>query len=127
IIHVKTQGEAVAIIESYTLFMQDQFGDSAKHFFGGDAHSPEHSDRVPYDGRSTGIGDLAIRLKYQFPFEQGLGLAALLDVRLPSGDAENFLSTGKSNYRFLLIGSNQIGDFTPHINLGYEYRGADLD
>lgn len=127
LVRVSMKGEAQAIIESRTLFVQSQFGGGSTHFFGGDAQQPILENEVTYDESATGIGDLAVRLKYRFPFEATWGAATLLDVRLPTGDEENFMGTGSVSARLLFIASRTIGSFTPHLNLGYDYRGSDLD
>ena len=56
-----------------------------------------------------------------------MDIAAFLDVRLPTGKDADFLGTGKTNIRFAGIISKKIGDFTPHLNIGYDKRSADLD
>lgn len=127
IVTVGLSGTARAVITSYTLFVLDQFGGGARHYFGGDAQNPDLEHEEIYDESSTGLGDIAVRLKYRFPIASSSGLAALLDVRLPTGSEEDFRGTGSLNYRLLLIGSSRIGDFNPHFNLGYNYRGADFD
>lgn len=102
-------------------------GDEALHFFGNTPEAPDLSDRSQVAERATGIGDLAVRLKahaYQGdPWDFGL----LAEVRAPTGREEDFLGTGRWNARGLGILSGQFSGFSPHLNLGYEYRGDDLD
>lgn len=128
IVSVTLSGTARAVITSFTLFDVDAFGGGARHYFGGDNQNPDLTHEVLYDERATGIGDVAVRLKYRFPLTSSTsGLAALADVRLPTGNAEDFHGTGALNYRLILIGSSRFGAFNPHVNLGYNYRGADFD
>ena len=71
---------------------------------------------------------MSYRLKYRFPDATSAnGVAALLDVRLPTGDSDDFLGTGNFTARTLLIGSARMGEFTPHVNLGFDYRNSDFD
>lgn len=127
IINLTMSGTAEAVVQSYTLFVQDQFGGGARHFFGGDPQNPTLTNEVPYEESATGIGDIALRFKYRLPLRGSLRTATLLDVRLPTGDQNNFLGTGSENIRLLLVGSQRFGNFTPHVNAGYNYRGADFD
>ena len=62
LIHISLSGTAHAVISSYTYANQG----SAAHFFGGTSTSPILTTDVPYDQNVTGLGDLAVRLKYCF-------------------------------------------------------------
>ncbi len=74
-------------------------------------------------GTASGIGDVLVRTKYRFLDSVSGGLAAGLDVRLPSGDADNLLGTGAAQTTFTLIGSTAAGAFAPHFNIGYTASG----
>lgn len=84
-------------------------------------------DPVTRDESATGLGDIALRLKYSLQRGAGVDLAALLDVRLPTGSKENFFGTGKINTRLSWIMSKKLDNFTPHLNLSYARRSADFD
>jgi len=88
---------------------------------------PQFETSFRYDESGTGLGDIAVKLKYSFLRGTDVDLAALLDVRIPTGDEDDFLGTGKTSVRFSGIISKKIGDFTPHLNIGYDRRAADLD
>lgn len=122
-VNVDLQGTAEASIESYTL----PVGGASLHFFGGTPLDPVLFDEVPYQRSAAGIGDIAIRFKYRVPSGAPGGVAAIVDFRLPTGDEAEFIGTGSMTSRILLVGSRRVGMFTPHVNLGYDYRGADLD
>ena len=98
----------------------------ASHFFAGNADNPILQTQVPYDESATGIGDIVVRLKYCFLRGGGVDLGALADVRIPTGKEEDFLGSGKADAILALLFSKKIGDFTPHLNLGYEIRKADF-
>ncbi|MGH7496080.1 MAG: transporter [bacterium] len=115
IVNVRLSGEAHAVLEGPT---SDIF-----HILGAN----DVIDVVPYDESATGLGDVALRLKYSFVRGAGINLAAFIDARFPTGEKENFLGTGKTNTRFSMIGSKKMRNFSPHINLGYNYRPAEFD
>lgn len=87
-----------------------------------DINSPRTQDTVGYGKTATGIGDLAVRLKYNFVSGRDLDLAALLDLRLPSGSEKDFLGTGEVNAKLTGIVSKKINTFTPHVNIAYERK-----
>lgn len=78
-------------------------------------------------GSASGIGDVLLRGKWNFLRAEGRGLAAALDVRLPTGDEEELLGSGATQTRLSLIGSSSFGAFAPHFNAGYAvYSGEGL-
>ena len=84
-----------------------------------------HEDRGS-SGTATGLGDIVVRTKYRF-FESGRGgLAAGLDLRLPTGDKENLLGTGSVQTKLLFIASGEFSRVAPHVNFGYTYSHGDL-
>jgi hypothetical protein len=122
VISVRLNGTATATINSYTFAS----GGAAHHFFGGDSLNPVLSTKVPYDQSSTGIGDVALRVKYNLQQGEGMNAAALLDIRLPSGRVADFLGSGRPTYRLWGILSSRMGDLSPHLNLGYTHKVAAL-
>lgn len=88
------------------------------HNFGPDS-SPSH---VTAGGEDTGIGDILVRTKYNFLRNEGAwpDLAALLQVKLPSGDPDDLLGTGHTNFLPMLVASKTYAFITPHLNVGYE-------
>lgn len=122
VINVSLNGTATAVINSYTYARLGE----ALHFFGGDSVNPVLETKVPYDASASGLGDIALRFKYAFLHQNGFDGAALADIRLPTGNADNFLGTGKTNVRLIGILSRKFQDFTAHLNLGYEKRSADF-
>jgi hypothetical protein len=70
---------------------------------------------------ASGLGDIAIRGKYNALRSGGSGLAVGGEVRLPSGDQQNLLGAGEAAVKPLLIGSVDRGRFAAHINLGYTF------
>ena len=73
-------------------------------------------------GDATGIGDILLRSKYHFYRSQSAwpDLAVAGQVKLPTGDEDDLLGTGETNFLGLLVASRTYGRFTPHVNAGYE-------
>jgi hypothetical protein len=112
-------GTANATIESYT------FGrGSAHHIFGGDTLHPVLTTAVPYDQSASGLGDIALRVKYNISRGGSVEVAALGDVRIPTGKASEFSGSGKPTYRLWAILSGRLGDANPHLNIGYALKPA---
>jgi len=67
-------------------------------------------------GTATGLADIALRTKARF-FGQGVsGMAALMEVRLPTGDPQNLSGAGHSGVKAVLIGSIGRGSLDAHVN-----------
>jgi hypothetical protein len=92
---------------------------STLHAFPGGETTRTFSDA----GEASGIGDVLVRAKYRFASRPGGGLAAGIDVRLPSGDSEELLGTGAASATVSLIGSAARGRFGPHFNVGFAAAG----
>jgi hypothetical protein len=72
----------------------------------------------------TGLGDLALRLKYLLFDRAGDGVALTGDIRLPTGNADNMLGTGKASLKILLVASKEaIGPASVHANAGFTAGG----
>lgn len=69
-------------------------------------------------GSSAGGFTYGLRGRYSFAARGMPGVAVGLDLRLPSGDADNMLGTGASQTRafFIASGGRRV---SPHVNLGY--------
>lgn len=74
-------------------------------------------------GSATGIGDIVLRTKYRVMKAAGGGLAAGLDLRVPSGNEEDLLGLGTTQAKFVLIGSTEMGRIGPHFNVSYAVAG----
>jgi len=78
------------------------------------------------DGNSaSGIGDITLRGKYEIYQGEKLGVAAGVDVRLPTGDEENFLGSGATGVKpFGVI--SYSARISPHAEIGYEWNGKSV-
>jgi hypothetical protein len=92
-----------------------------------EAGNPLATEKVfQKSGDASGIGDVIVRSKYQLlPFSGG-GLAAAVDVRLPTGDQQNLLGAGTS-VKLFGIASGTVGRFAPHINVGYTAAEGEIE
>ena len=114
---VKTRMEASAHATVLKLATADVPG---IHNFPGGA-----SEETIHDSSSAqGIGDILLRSKYRFFDAAGGGLAAGVDLRLPSGDSEQLLGAGGAQVKVTVIGSMASGPFSPHVNLGYTFSSG---
>jgi hypothetical protein len=99
---------------------------SAVHFFDGTPTAPQLiSDPNFVEGSASGIGDLAIRVKFALADYESAQLAMLGVARFATGSKEDFLGSGDFAFRGLGIFSTTFGDFSPHANVGYLYRAGD--
>lgn len=69
-------------------------------------------------GSAAGVGDIVLRGRYSLAARGASGVAVGVDVRLPTGDADNMLGTGATQTRAFFIASGGRR-FSPHVNLGY--------
>ncbi len=76
-------------------------------------------------GSATGVGDILLRTKYRLVTLPGGGLAAAVDVRLPSGDVDKLLGAGTQT-KVMLIASGGGQWFAPHVNIGYSASRGEI-
>ncbi|MEZ4699087.1 MAG: hypothetical protein R2834_02055 [Rhodothermales bacterium] len=130
VVNVSLSGNAHAVINSFTygrlIPARPEF-EGAAHRFGGTLLDPILEAESAYSSTTNGIGDIAVRLKYKLPTPQAINAALLADIRLPTGDSTNFLGTGHMNARIIGIFSKRMGDFNPHLNVGFDRRMASFD
>jgi hypothetical protein len=75
-------------------------------------------------GSALGLGDVVVRAKYNVFRDGGSGLAVAGEARLPTGNEENLLGTGRSSLTPRLIGSYERDRVGFHGELGYSFREA---
>lgn len=101
------------------------FGTPVAHFFGGTADDPILSAHSAASGSATGLGDISLRAKVNLNESPRSSFSLFGDVRLPTGNEDDFLGAGAWAFRGLGVFSARFGDFTPHINGGVFYRSGD--
>ncbi|HZI75085.1 MAG TPA: hypothetical protein VFD73_13880, partial [Gemmatimonadales bacterium] len=99
----------------------------AVHFFGGTPDNPILTASRSVEGSTTGLGDVDGRVKINLRRAEPLSVAVLADVRFPTGSESNLLGSGAFAARGLAILSARFGNFSPHANVGYLYRGGQFE
>jgi hypothetical protein len=97
----------------------------AVHTFVGGPESPNDAA----SGDAIGIGDIVLRAKYHVLKSDIVDFAAAMLVKLETGDEDDFLGTGDTTIRPFLILSRTFSsfllprlNFTPHLNIGFEWN-----
>jgi hypothetical protein len=72
---------------------------------------------------AAGVGDLLLRAKYNLFRSGGTGLAIGGESRLPTGNEQNLLGTGRTTVKPLLIGSLDGDRVALHGDVGYSFGG----
>lgn len=70
---------------------------------------------------ASGIGDVVARVKWNFWEGEHFGIAGGMDVRFPTGDAENYLGSGSYGFKPFGIVSYRAR-VSPHLFVGYEWN-----
>ena len=75
------------------------------------------------DGFSTGLGDIAVVGKYRFwrNRDERSGLAALVTLRMPTGNEDDLRGIGAWRTMVGLAASAELGRLAVHANGGYEF------
>jgi hypothetical protein len=102
-------------------------GPTAVHFFAGTPSNPVLQASRDVDGNATGLGDIAVRAKWDVRRTDRASFALLSDVRFATGDEDQLLGSGRMSVRGLAILSSQFGNFGPHANAGYLYRASNAE
>jgi hypothetical protein len=76
------------------------------------------------DATAAGLGDIALRVKFQPIAIAAGGVSVGADLRLPTGREEDFLGAGEYTLRLLLIGSAESGPLALHANGSLTRGGA---
>ena len=94
------------------------------HFFLDSNGNPTDHKLFSYSGTASGLGDVLVRVKGTAWKTTPAWLAVGLDVRLPTGDAYNFLGSGAAGLKPWVAVSGRGKLITPHVNLGYQWNGS---
>ncbi|MEE9519762.1 MAG: transporter [bacterium] len=130
IVHIDVRAKALATIvrnsasSPFVHNFDPATGDSCIDF------DPARPDQCKDEsgGDATGIGDVLLRTKYNFLRNQEgwPDLAIFGQVKLPTGDKDDLLGTGETNFLALLVATKSFGLgsdirwLEPHLNFGYE-------
>lgn len=72
-------------------------------------------------GTASGIGDVVLNLKYKVQEWERDAIAISGNLRMPSGDAFNFLGSNSWGLNPVLLYSH-AGKFSPHMKVGYQWN-----
>lgn len=97
------------------------------HFFSGTPENPVLTASRFSEGSSSGLGDVSARVKVNLRETTPVSIAILAEGRFPTGSEEDLRGAGAVALRGLGIISARFGEFSPHVNVGYQYRGRELD
>ncbi|MPZ19039.1 MAG: hypothetical protein GEV06_14160 [Luteitalea sp.] len=87
----------------------------------------ELQHRTSYaSGDAAGLGDLVLHGKYRFLETAGGGMAASLNVTLPTGEAEELLGSGVTRTEGRVIWSERFGRVGTHVNASYTRSTGEL-
>lgn len=81
---------------------------------------------IQEEGRAEGLGDILLRGKYQLLQKDDLFIAAMGDLRLPTGDERDLLGAGATQGKLQVLVAKIGQRFSPHLNLGYTAANHDL-
>ena len=85
------------------------------------------SSEFQQSGTSSGIGDVVVRSKYNFLRSSSWGMAGALDLRLPTGNADDLLGSGATQVKLAMIAAKSSGRFTPRAGAGYTFSSGGAD
>jgi hypothetical protein len=100
------------------------WGNPAVHTF--EVGNTDATRTVARSGDASGLGDIVLRTKYHVLRAADGGLAAAVDVRLPTGDKNELLGAGGVQAKFLLVVSTERGRLGQHVNIGYTAAQGDV-
>ncbi len=75
-------------------------------------------------GSATGLGDMSFNTRYLVAGDGLRGFSVGADLRLPTGQADDLLGSGKTALRGLAVGSYEEGRLGVNVNVGAALGGA---
>ncbi|MDQ3581516.1 MAG: transporter [Pseudomonadota bacterium] len=84
-------------------------------------------DRRSIDDSKTGVGDLQLRTKYHLLSRNGFNLASGLNLRLPTGDEDDFQGLGDTTLTPFFSVAQEYGRFDFHLAAGVEINADDTE
>lgn len=111
------------IVSEATVQRLGTAGNTAVHFFGTESGGQGSQQTFTAGGSASGVGDVIVRLKRMTSKRAASATAFGLDVRIPTGDEEDFLGTGAVGIKPFIAMSFPKGNVSPHLNLAYQWNG----
>jgi hypothetical protein len=88
--------------------------------------SPVQQKTFMNSSSASGIGDVTLRAKGTVWKNDTVAVALAADLRLPTGDATNYLGSGAIGFKPFVIASLRKGRVSPHANIGYQKNGSSI-
>ena len=76
---------------------------------------------------AVGLADVVLRTKYTLFDEDGAGIAAAVEARLPTGRQEDLLGSGAMSWKLSAIGSLEGQTLSSHVNAAFGFGGLARD
>jgi len=114
----------LAVVSDATIQRIGTANDPTIHFFLDANNNPTNHKQFAISGEASGIGDVLVRVKGTVLKTAPAWLALGLDVRLPTGDAYNFLGSGALGLKPFIALSGRTKKLTPHVNVGYQWNDS---
>ncbi len=117
---------SVRAVSNATIVRVGTSSNPAVHYFNDGQGNFGDSREFDIAGSASGLGDILLRLKGTAPKSGPTRLGFLADVRFPTGDEEDLLGSGAWGVKPLIVLSWELGRFSPHMNVGYQWNGESL-
>jgi Putative MetA-pathway of phenol degradation len=128
-IAVPAENIRMAVISTGTIVYNDE--ESGKHFYGFDParqdckNKPCLTSTFTNAANASGIGDVTLRVKGTAWKGERAAVAGGVDLRLPTGDQQNFLGVGAVGIRPFGVWS-YAARVSPHALIGYQANGSSI-
>lgn len=115
---------SLAVVSNATIQRIGTASDPTIHYFLDSNGNPTNHKQFSSSGAASGIGDVLVRVKGTALKTAPAWFALGVDVRLPTGDAYNFLGSGAVGLKPFIAISGRTKKITPHVNLGYQWNDS---
>jgi hypothetical protein len=114
----------LAVVSDATIQRIGTGTDGTIHYFLDQNGNPTDHKQFASSGEASGVGDILVRFKGTVLKAGPAWIALAADVRLPTGDAYNFLGAGALGLKPFIAISGRSQRITPHVNIGYQWNGS---
>lgn len=115
---------SLSVVSNATIQRIGTASDPTIHYFVDSNGNPTDHKQFSSSGSASGIGDVLVRLKGTALKTAPAWFALGVDVRLPTGDAYNFLGSGALGLKPFIAISGRTKRVTPHVNVGYQWNDS---
>jgi hypothetical protein len=115
---------SLSVVSNATIQRIGTANDPTIHYFLDPNGNPTTQKQFSISGSAAGLGDVLVRVKGTALKTKPAWLAVGVDVRLPTGDAYNFLGSGALGIKPFIAISGRTKIVTPHVNVGYQWNDS---